>query len=116
LIRRADAARRSGDESTAIVLLEQAIVQARGRPLGAIAAITLARLTMESHPEKAARALTAALASGIPRGLEEDARARLVEARAKSGDRAGARRAAAEYDEHFPGGTRADEIRSWISE
>jgi transmembrane sensor len=110
LMRRADAARRSGDSAVAARLLEQAVERARGAPAGGVAALTLARLVMASDPARAARALSRALAQGMPRGLEEDARARLVEARASCGDREGAREAARAYEERFPAGAYLEEI------
>lgn len=116
LIRRADAARRAGDRTLAKRLLGQAIEMARGAPSGAVAALTLARLTMDDDPAATALVLARALRNGVPHGLEEDARARLVEARARSGDREGARRAAREYHRRFPQGARGQEVRRWVAE
>jgi transmembrane sensor len=116
LIRRADAARRSGDLVLARRLLGQAIETAQGAPAGAVAALTLARLTMADDPAGAAAVLARALRTGMPRGLDEDARARLIEARARSGDSEGARQAAREYRQRFPQGARSEEIRRWVAE
>jgi len=46
-------------------------------------------------------------------GLEEDARARLVEAHARAGHGERAREAAADYERHFPRGSRLAEVRRW---
>jgi transmembrane sensor len=116
LIRRADAARRSGDLPLAKRLLGQSIETAQGAPSGAVAALTLVRLTMNDDPAGAAAVLARALRAGMPHGLEEDARARLVEARARSGDSAGAGRAAREYRQRFPQGARSEEVRRWVAE
>jgi transmembrane sensor len=116
LIRRVDAARWSGDLVLAKRLLGQAIETAQGGPSGAVAALTLARLTMGNDPAGAAAVLASALRTGMPRGLEEDARARLVEARTRSGDTEGARQAAREYRQRFPQGARGEEVRRWVAE
>jgi transmembrane sensor len=116
LIRRADVARRAGDLALAKRLLGQAMDTSQGSPAGAVAALTLARLSMSDEPAAAATVLTRALRAGMPRGLEEDARARLVEARARSGDREGASRAADEYSRRFPEGARSQEVGRWIAD
>jgi len=116
LVREADAARRAGDLDTATELLERTVREAGNDPRGALAALTLARLNQNRSPAKVAWALGTALGSGAPRGLEEDLLARLVQARAQSGDRAGAKRAALEYQRRFPSGARLDEVRRWAAE
>jgi transmembrane sensor len=116
LLGQADAARKSGDIATAADLLERTAREAGRDPRAAVAALTLARLTMTSYPQRVARVLSSVLAIGVPRGLEEDTSARLVEARARSGDKAGARRAAVEYERRFPAGARLEEVRRWTAE
>jgi transmembrane sensor len=116
MIRRADAARRAGDAALAKRLLAQAIEMAAGSPSGAVAALTLARLSMGEDPAGAAAVLAKALRNRVPRGLEEDVRARLVEARVRSGDKEGARAAAREYHRRFPQGVHGPEVRRWVAE
>ena len=116
LVRRADAARSRGDVALAAELLERAVSEAPpGDPRRALAALTLARLDGSRAPDRASRALDRAL-SDAPSGLQEDVLARLVEARARAGDREGARRAAAEYELRFPAGARLAEVRRWTAE
>jgi len=116
LVRRADAARARGDVALAAELLERAVSEAPpGDPRRALAALTLARLDGSRAPDRASRALDRAL-SDAPSGLQEDVLARLVEARARAGDREGARRAAAEYEQRFPAGARLAEVRRWTAE
>jgi transmembrane sensor len=116
LVRRADAARRAGDLAAATELLERAVTEARGDPRGGIAALTLARLNLGRSPARVASALSTALASGPPRGLEEDLLARLVQARARAGDHEGAQQAAREYQRRFPAGARLEEVKRWAAE
>ncbi|MBN2196659.1 MAG: FecR domain-containing protein [Polyangiaceae bacterium] len=116
LVRRADAARAAGDVALATELLERVVNETSADdPRRALAALTLARLNMAQSPERASRALSSALAS-TPPGLEEDVLARLVEARARAGDREGARQAAQRYERRFPSGARLAEVRRWIAE
>lgn len=114
LLGQAEAARRGGDTALAVRLLEEAAERASGTPAGAVAALTAARLLMQTAPARAERVLSHALAVGMPIGLEEDARARLVEARALSGDREGARAAARAYNERFPKGVHTEAIQQWV--
>jgi transmembrane sensor len=65
-------------------------------------------------PAPAARALERALALGLPQSLREDARARLVEAQARSGNTAAARDAAAAYRREFPDGRYRARIESQL--
>ncbi len=116
LVRRSDLARRAGDLVLAERLLGEAVDRGRGKPAAAVAALTLARLIMTTDPARAARTLSRALAAGMPQGLEEDARARLVEARALSGDREGARKAAHAYEQRFPSGAHIEQIRRWTAQ
>jgi transmembrane sensor len=116
LVTRADSARQAGDLDQAATLLERAVAVGGKNPKAAIAALTLARLAMDRSPERASRALSVVLATGAPRGLEEDAMARLVEARARAGDREGARQAALDYERRFPDGSRLAEVRRWSAD
>lgn len=116
LLERANQARRQGDRALAVQLLRQAIAQGHDRPAGGIAALTLARLIMVDDPAGAARTLQQALRAQMPRALEEDARARLVEALRQSGDSSSARAAAEEFKRQFPNGARLGEVERWISE
>jgi transmembrane sensor len=111
----ADRARRSGHASEAAELLEKAVSSDGFGHRAAIACFTLGRLYLEElgKPAAAARAFDRSLLAGPPRGLEEDVRARLVEARTKMGDSEGARRAASEYRARFPGGRRAPDVERW---
>jgi transmembrane sensor len=116
LVTRADSARQAGNFDQAAALLERAVEVGGTDPRAAIAALTLARLAMHRSPERASRALSAVLATGAPRGLEEDAMARLVEARARAGDRDGARQAALDYERRFPDGARLAEVKRWSAD
>lgn len=110
----ADQARRNGDQTTAERLLERVVREFPADPRASVAAFTLARLQMAQHPEVAARSLSSALGQGLPRSLEEDALARLVEAQVRSGDREQAVRTAAQYDRRFPQGSRREDVHRWI--
>jgi len=117
LYERADAARRSGHARDAAVLLKSAIARDPHGQRAAIAYFTLGRLYLDlGDAGPAAGALERSLKAGAPRSLEEDVRARLVEARAKMGDLAGARRAAGEYRARFPGGRRTADVDRWSGE
>jgi len=63
-------------------------------------------------PARAAAILRSSLPD-MPQALLEDASVRLVEAEKRAGHRDAAARAAADYLRRFPGGQRADEVRSW---
>ncbi len=78
-------------------------------------AFTLGRLQLDqlASPSDAARSLDRAQRLGVARYLQEDLAARLVEARARSGDAAGARAAADAYLRVFPDGRRAADVRRW---
>jgi transmembrane sensor len=84
-------------------------------PQAAVVAFTLGRLQAEQlgDPGAAARSFGRALDRGVPRSLEEDVWARRVEALARAGDRAGARRAAEAYLARVPQGRRAGDVRRW---
>lgn len=102
----ADVARLSGHPREAVAPLERILDAYPRDPQSPLAAFALGRLDLDAldAPAQAARALDRALALGLPQSLREDARARLVEAHARSGDAAAARAAAAAYRREFPDG------------
>ncbi|HZL20581.1 MAG TPA: tetratricopeptide repeat protein [Polyangia bacterium] len=118
LLALADAARLSGHTARAV----QALVALRQRfprsPDAATAAFSLGRMAFErraAYPE-AVRWFSAYLAE-LPQGpLMGDAVGRLMEARQRAGDRAGARADAARYLQRFPEGPYAPEARVMLSE
>ena len=114
LLARADAARRRGDRDAAVELLERVAKQAPDPGRRRLATFTLARLQLHEDPQRAAATLEDALENGVPRGLTEDALARLVEAYARAGDLPAARRTAQTYEQRYPHGRRASDVRSWI--
>ncbi len=116
LLGQADAARRRGDRAQALELLE---LVAKDCPDGSrrkLAAFTLARLQLDDDPQQAAQTLDGALKDGVTRGLNEGALARLVEAHARAGDQAAARRVATEYEQRYPRGRYLGEVRHWASQ
>jgi transmembrane sensor len=117
LLALADVARLSGHPAEAVAPLDQVLAAHADDPSAALAAITLGRLHLDAlgRPAEAARALRRALALGVPASLEEDARARLVEALARAGDAEGARRAAEAYRARFPAGRRAAEVARLVA-
>jgi hypothetical protein len=109
----ADAARSRHDHAAAAAHFEAAWLEAApGDPRRGLAALSLARSVIAANPAKAARLLRSSLAD-MPQTLLEDALARLVEAEGRSGNSAGAARAAAEYLRQFPTGRRAEEVERW---
>ena len=112
----ADVARLSGHPRDAVAPLER-ILDAYPRDAQApLAAFALGRLELDAlnAPAQAVRALDRALALGLPQSLREDARARLVEAHARSGNAAAARAAAAAYRREFPDGRYRARIESQL--
>jgi transmembrane sensor len=117
LLALADVARLSGHPADAVAPLERILAELAGDPQAPLAAFTLGRLELDalSRPSDARAAFERALALGVPAGLREDARARLVEACARAGDRAAAVAAASAYAREFPGGRYARAIEGWQS-
>jgi transmembrane sensor len=115
LLALADVARLSGHPADAVTPLTRVVAEHAGDQRASLAAFTLGRLQLDSlvHPALAASAFERAIALGLPQSLQEDAYARLVEARAQAGDAAGARSAAEEYERRFPAGKRLDQVRRW---
>ncbi len=114
----ADVARLSGHPPDAVEPLERVVAEYASDPRAPLAAFTIGRVELESlaAPGAAARAFEQALALGIPGGLAEDAYVYLAEARARSGDRAGAARAYHDYGARFPGGRRGPDVRRWTTD
>lgn len=113
----ADIARLSGHPDDAVLPLRRLIKEYPRDPNRPIALFTLGRIELDSlgDNQAAADAFTRAIAAGVPRSLAEDAAARLVEARARAGDAAGARTAADQYLLGFPGGRHAADVRRWAA-
>jgi RNA polymerase sigma-70 factor (ECF subfamily) len=81
-----------------------------------LAALTLGRIELTlGRATKAGAAFERALALGVPAGLEEDVRARLVEAYVKTGNRDAAQGAARDYERRFPAGRRTADIAHWLA-
>jgi len=114
----ADRERRAGRSEEAARTLERAVAAAPHGQRAALGCFTLGRLYLDElgKPGAAAHAFERSLAAGPPLALEEDVRARLVEARARTSDVAGAGRAAEEYRSRFPGGRRAADVERWSRE
>ena len=113
----ADVARLSGHPREAVPPLQRLLEDHPDDPSASLAAFTLGRIQLDALGDAAdaADSFARALALHVPAGLEEDARARLVEARARAGDGAGARRAADEYRSRFPQGARDHEVSTWAN-
>ena len=112
----ADVARLSGHPADAVVPLERILAEFASDARAPLAAFALGRLELDSlgQAQAAASAFRRALALGIPSGLREDVRARLVEAYARSGDAGAARRAADAYLDEFPHGRHVQAIQGWL--
>jgi len=117
LLTLADVARLSGHPADAVAPLRRIISERPEDPSAPLAAFALGRVELDAlgDPSAAADAFERAIALGIPRGLLEDACARLVEARARARDLVGARRAADEYLTRFPQGSRASDVARWAN-
>jgi transmembrane sensor len=111
----ADVARLSGHPSEAVPPLRRILDDHSDDPEASVAAFTLGRVQLDAlgDPADAADSFARAIALHVPPGLEEDTAARLVEARARAGDMAGARRAAEEYRRRFPAGARSRDVSRW---
>ena len=110
-------ARLSGHPAEAVAPLERILGELSSDPQAPLAAFTLGRIELDalSHPAEARAAFERALALGVPAGLREDARARLVEACARAGETAAAASAASAYAREYPGGRHARAIEAWLS-
>jgi transmembrane sensor len=117
LLALADVARLSGHPAEAVEPLERILREHAGSAGAALAAVTLGRIQLGlNEPAEAARAFERALSLRVPAGLAEDVYARLVEARARAGDHAGAAAAAREYERRFPTGRRSADVLRWSHE
>lgn len=116
LLALADVARLSGHPAEAVMPLDRILSDFANDAQAPLAAFALGRLEMDSlgHAQAAASAFRKALMLGIPRGLREDVRARLVEAYARSGDARAAQRAADAYLDEFPKGRHVQAIQGWL--
>ena len=112
----ADVARLSGHPADAVGPLQRILANFADDAQAPLAAFALGRLEMDSlgQAHAATSAFRKALALGIPSGLREDVRARLVEAYARSGDAGAARHAADDYIDEFPRGRHLQAIRGWL--
>lgn len=115
LLALADVARLSGHPAEAVVPLQRILTEFSGDAQAPLAAFALGRLQLDSlgHARAAVAAFRKALTLGIPQGLREDVLSRLVEAYVRSGDSAGAKRAAGAYLEEFPNGRHARAVQDW---
>jgi transmembrane sensor len=119
LLALADVARLSGHPGDAVAPLSRVISESPTDSRSSLAAFTLGRIELDAlgHPARAADAFARALdLGGLPSGLAEDGYVRLVEARAKAGDRAGAEAAHAAYLRSFPAGARSTSMRRWLDD
>lgn len=113
LVALGDAARLSGDPQLARRVYEGVVRRFANRQPSATASFRLGRVCADqlADPSCAASAFEAYL-RGTPDGdLALDALGRLIETRRARGDLAGARRAAREYLDRYPGGPRGDLAR-----
>jgi transmembrane sensor len=113
LLKLADVARLSGHPGDAVAPLSRVVTDFPQDPNAPLAAFTLGRLQLDvfAQPGTAADTFQRAIGLGLPQSLEADAYARLVEARTRAGDAAGAQAARQDYERRFPGGQRLDEVR-----
>lgn len=113
LLAQADEARRAGRTDEALRRLSQAS-RRDGDPSAALASYTRGRLLLELRRfAEAARDLRQGLRQGLPPALDESARARLVEALARQGDRGEAAQAAADYRRRYPQGEWRERVGGW---
>jgi transmembrane sensor len=112
----ADVARLSGHPREAVGPLARILDIYPRDPQAPLAAFALGRLELDTlnAPARAAAALQRALDLGVPQSLREDVRARLVEAHARSGNRAAARTAAEAYLHEFPDGRYRAQVESQL--
>jgi transmembrane sensor len=113
LLLAADVSRQAGHAADSVPYLERALAAHEGDARFAVVAFTLGRVRMSDLDDPAGAALAFAQARAVaPRGpLAEDALAREIEARSKSGDRTAARALAEEYVKLWPSGSRLRAVR-----
>jgi transmembrane sensor len=117
LLALADVARLSGHPADAVAPLERILSEFSSDPQAPLAAFALGRIELDalSHPPEARAAFERALALGVPAGLREDTRARLVEACVRAGEAGAAAAAASAYAREYPGGRYTRAIEAWLS-
>jgi transmembrane sensor len=115
LLALADVARLSGHPRDAIEPLTKAVHEHSSDRGAALAAFTLGRIHIDSLGEAAAAAhdFETAIRLGLPQALVEDAYLRLIEVRAKAGDRQGAHATWLVHHERFPLSTRQSIADRW---
>jgi transmembrane sensor len=113
----ADRARIAGHPADAVAPLERILAEMPGDPQAPLAAFALGRLELDSlnRPRRAVAAFERALALGLPASLEEEARARLVEAYDRIGDPFAAADAARDLLSAFPRGRHARAMRARLA-
>jgi transmembrane sensor len=113
LLLAADVARTSGHPRDAVPYLQRVLVLHAGDARSAVAAFTLGRVSLADldDPAGAADAFAKARAAAPGGPLAEDALAREIEARFRSGDAERAHKLAEEYVRTWPSGSRAREVR-----
>jgi transmembrane sensor len=113
LLLAADVSRQTGHAADSVPYLERALAAHEGDAGFAVVAFTLGRVRMADLNDPAGAALAFAQARAVaPRGpLAEDALAREIEARSKSGDKAAAHALAEEYVKLWPSGSRLRAVR-----
>ena len=109
----ADAARLSGHPASAVPYLRRLLREHPADVRGPVAAFTLGRVLLAElgRPAEAADAFAQSRRLAPDGPLAADALAREVEAAARAGDAARARRAATDYLARYPRGPRAAEVR-----
>jgi len=114
----ADAARARGAPLDAVGPLEQLLAREDDVARRGLAAFTLARLRLGplNQPQRAVADLELALLHGLREPLAEEARARLVEAHARSGDGAAACAAAHVYRARYPHGLQQARVDRFCSD
>jgi transmembrane sensor len=113
LLLAADVTRLGGHPGEAITWLRRVVDGHAGDSRAPLAAFTLGRVYLDQlgSPAQAAAAFAQARRMAPGGALAEDALAREVEARARSGDASGARSLAERYLERYPKGRRAASVR-----
>jgi TolA-binding protein len=113
LLRRADEARRSDRLGVAIDALETIVARHPRSHEAPLAAFTLGRLEEDrGRFGQAARAYRRAVTLGLREPLREEAHARWGEAASRANDREGAREAAHQYEDRYPGGAHLARLRA----
>jgi transmembrane sensor len=113
LLLAADVARRSGHAAEAVPYLEKGLTAHPGDARSAVVAFTLGRVYLtDLHDPTGAAAAFARARAAAPHGpLAEDALAREIEARSRSGDQLRAHALAEEYVQTWPAGTHLVAVR-----